>query len=289
MKKIFLILMVMTTLFSCGTDEIPIPASILVEETDLIFVGEGETYLNRVYSTEYPIEVEVLAEDQAWLSVSMKDKHLEIIAKRNESIKPRSTSFVVKNKERSISVKITQIGLPTRKLPIVSASGSSEETGEGPFVRSWDGDYASYWHSRYSSPSAQYSEHKIQYNLEPGSESLDMVIIYPRNNPGAANGRWGYYAIYVKGDGTDTPSEIPGNAINWKEELGSVDADGYKLVYKGDDTPYQTAFHVTTIELPVPIANPTSVKILIKGEAGEGGSRGGHCSLGEIEFYGKVN
>lgn len=289
MKKIFLILTIVTTLFSCGTDEIPIPASILVEETDLTFVGEGETYLNRVYSTEYPLEIIVPEEDQEWLSVSLKDKYLEIIADRNASIKPRSSSFVVKSKERSMSVKITQIGLPTRKLVITSASGSSEETSEGPFMRSWDGDYASYWHSKYSSPSAQYSEHKIQYNLENGSESLDMIVLYPRNNPGAANGRWGYYAIYVKGDGTDTPSEIPGNEIDWKGELGSVDADGYKLVYKGDDTPYQTAFHVTTIELPVPVANPTSIKILIKGEAGAGGSRGGHCSLAEIEFFGKVN
>ncbi|HMR18761.1 MAG TPA: hypothetical protein PKA53_05640, partial [Sphingobacterium sp.] len=96
MKQIFLILTIVTTLFSCGTDAIPIPASILVEETDLTFVGEGETYLNRVYATEYPIEIEIPEDAQGWLSVNLKDKHLEIIAGRNESIKPRSASFLVK-------------------------------------------------------------------------------------------------------------------------------------------------------------------------------------------------
>src|SRR5690606_7166782 len=146
-------------------DEISIPESILVEETDLTFVGEGETYLNRVYATDYPITIEIPEEAQNWLTVNLKDKYLEIIADKNESIKPRSSSFLVKTKERTMPVQITQNGLPTRKLTIASASGSSEEASEGPFARSWDGDYATYWHSRYSSPSAQYSEHRIQYEL----------------------------------------------------------------------------------------------------------------------------
>lgn len=290
MKKIFLTLVVITMLFSCGKDTIPIPESFLIEETELTLVAEGETYLNRIYSTVEPIEIEIPEEAKEWLSVNLKDKHLEIVVNRNASISPRSTSFVVKTKERKASVKINQGGLPTRKLKIISAAGSSEETSEGPFARSWDGDYTTYWHSKYSSPTAQYSEHKIRYDLEPGSESIDLLMIYPRNNAGAANGRWGYYSIYVKGDGTDTPSTIPGNTIDWGGELGSVDSEGYKLVYKGDDTAYFGSFHLTTIQLPVPIANPTNIKILIKGSAdGLGGSRGGHASLAEIEFYGKVN
>ncbi len=291
MKKIVFALITITTLFSCGEDVILIPESVLVEEADLTLVAEGETYLNRVYTTAEAIEVEVAVEAKEWLSASLKDKYIEIVAERNASISPRMSSIMVKTKERSTSIRINQTGLPTRKLNIISGSSSSEETSEGPFARSWDGDYVSYWHSRYSTPSAQYSDHEIRYGLEAGSESLDLIMIYPRNNVGAANGRWGYYAIYVKGDGTDTSSEVPGNEDIWEEKvLGSVDGEGYKLMYKGDDTPSMLGFRLTTIALPVAVANPTSVKIIIKGSADTpGGSRGGHASLAEIEFYGKVN
>ncbi|MFT3903771.1 MAG: discoidin domain-containing protein [Niabella sp.] len=294
MKTIFLALIASVLFYSCKQEAIPIPESLLIEETDLTLVAEGETYLDRIYSTAGPIEAVIPADAKEWLSASMKDKHLEIVAQRNASISPRSASITVKTKERSTTIKIKQTGLPTRKLKITGGKASSEETSEGPFARSWDGDYTTYWHSRYSSPSTQYEDHTLQYDLEEGSGSIDLILIYPRNNAGAANGRWGYYCVYVKGDGTNTPSTIPGNTINWGGELGSVDSEGYKLVYKGDDTQYFGSFHVTTIVLPVPIANPNSVKILINGTnaavaANTGGSRGGFGSLAEIEFYGKVN
>jgi len=283
----------MTTLFSCGTDEIPIPASILIEEADLTFVGEGETYLNRIYSTQYPIEIEVPEEAKEWLSVSLKDKYLEITADRNASISPRSASVVIKTKERSTSMRINQTGLPTRKLKIIAGTASSEQS-DGPVFYTFDGNYSTIWHSRYSPTTTQYQDHWIQYNLEPGSESLDLIMLYPREGTGRANGRWGWYCVYVKGDGTGTPGEIPGNDIPWGAELGSVDADGYKLMYKGDATPDLVGFHISNIVLPVPVINPTAVKIIINGsqaaiEPYTGGSQGGFGSLAEIELYGKVN
>jgi hypothetical protein len=289
MKQIFFILIIAVLGFShCTKDEIPIPEGLFIEETNLTLVAEGETYLNRFYTTAGSVEIVIPEEATAWLSANVKDKNIEIVAQRNASISPRSSSFVVKTAERRETVKITQTGLPTRKLKIVDGVGCSEETSEGPFKRSWDGDYTTYWHSRYSSPSDQYHDHLLRYDLEAGSESLDLILLYPRNNTGAANGRWGYYCIFVKGDGSGTPSEIPGNTFDWPSPLGSVDSDGYKLVYKGNDTPYFGSFHLTTIVLPVAVANPTSAKVLIKG-SDEGGSRNGHGSLAEIEFYGKVN
>jgi hypothetical protein len=134
----------------------------------------------------------------------------------------------------------------------------------------------------------------LQYDFEAGSESLDLIMIYARNHTAAANGRWGYYCIYIKGDGTDTPSEVPGADFDWQDgedrSLGSVDSDGYKLMVKGDETEHQaySGQFITTIVLPVSVANPTSVKVVVKGTEGPGKSRNGHGSLGEIEFYGKA-
>lgn len=293
MKKIFSILTIVTTLFACGTDEIPIPSSILVEETDLTFVGEGETYLNRVYSTEYPVEVSVPETAQDWLLVRMKDQFIEITADRNASISPRTATITVKVPGRTTTVQVRQNGLPTRKLPIASGVASSSQS-DGPVAYSFDGDYNTIWHNMYSPTSTQDQDHWLQYNLEPGSESLDLIMLYPRQGTGRGNGRWGWYQIYVKGDGTDIPSEVTGNDIPWGEELGSVDADGYKLMYKGDDTPNLVGYNITTIVLPVPVTNPTAIKILINGtqnaiEPYTGGSQGGFGSLAEIELFGKVN
>ena len=293
MKKILVLLTVVTTLFSCGSDEIPIPESILLEEGNLTFVGEGETYLNRIYLTASPLTIEVPAEAQEWLSVTLKDKYLEIVAERNGSISPRSAVVNIKTKERSTTMQINQVGLPTRKLNIISGSASSEQS-DGLIFYSFDGNLTTLWHSQYSPVTTQYQDHWIQYDLEPGSESLDLITIYPRSGAARGNGRWGWYCIYVKGDGTDVPSEVPGNDIPWGPELGSVDEEGYKLMYKGDETPNLVGFNIANVVLPVSIANPTAVKIVINGtqaavEPYTGGSQGGFGSLAEIEFYGKVN
>lgn len=293
MKKIFLILIAAATLLSCGKDRIPIPESIMIEETDLTLVAEGETYRNRIYSTTEPIETEIPAEAKDWLSVTLKDKHLEIVVKRNASISPRTSSFVVKTKERKATVKISQAGLPTRKLLITSGVSSSEQP-DGPIAWTFDGNYNTIWHSRYATNSTQNQNHTLTYNLT-GAESLDLIMLYPRNESGRRNGRWGWYLVYVKGDGTNTPGDIPGdNNFSWGGALGSVDADGYKLVYKGDETPYAAQVHIASIVLPVPIANPVSVKIVINGEQNLvgpnlGGSTGGFGAMAEIELFGKVN
>ncbi|AZB25108.1 hypothetical protein EG339_11225 [Chryseobacterium bernardetii] len=265
----------------------------MVEEADLTFVGDGETYLNRVYSTVYPLEVEIPEVAREWLSINVKDKYLEITTQRNSSISPRSTVITLKVPGRSTTMQIKQSGLPTRKLPITSAVASSEQP-DGPASWTIDGDYVSMWHSRYSTNSTQGQNHTISFSLEPGAENLDMIVLYPRTEPRKSNGRWGQYLIYVKGDGTDTNSTVPGNDDIWKENsLGSVDSEGYKLMYKGDETPYFALPHVSSIVLPVSVKNPTNVKIVIKGEnyldPNAGASVGGFAALAEIELFGKIN
>ena len=77
------------------------------------------------------------------------------------------------------------------------------------------------------------------------------------------------------------------NWDGWGGTLGSVDADGFKLVHKGDDTPYMTTTHVTSVILSESVTNPTKVKFVLKGTA-PNGSRNGHGSVGDIELFGKI-
>ncbi|MDR1938006.1 MAG: hypothetical protein LBQ73_05865 [Tannerellaceae bacterium] len=298
MKKILIMIMAVAFISSCGKDEILIPESLFIEETALTLVAEGETYMNRFYTTTdlSAVKVEVPNEAKEWLSVTVDGKYLKIEAARNNSIGQRSTTVAIKTNERSEQLSVVQSGLPTRLLKITGGKcTSSAEPGEGSFAGSFDGDYTTYWHSQY--PTNQYVNQVLEYDLAPGSGSLDLIMLYARKHTAAANGRWGYYCIYVKGDGTSVPSEIPGEDIDWQDgvnrPLGSVDADGYKLMYKGDESPYYSynGQHVASVVLPVPVANPTSIRILIK--CGPAGSvaigRSGYGSLGEIELYGKAN
>lgn len=291
MKRIVCILSLVAILFSCSDDKIPVPEALFIEETDLKFVAEGETYLNRFYTTAESIIIEIPDAAKEWLSVTVKDKHLEIIAQENASISPRNSIVTVKSNERRVTLTIAQTGLPTRKLTIIDGSCSSAQSSEGSFKATYDGDPNTYWHSEYSPNSQQYQDHWLLYNVEEGSESLDLIQIHSRVHNGAANGRWGFFSVWVKGDGTNVPSTIEDTSgidwDGWGGELGSVDADGFKLLFKGDDTPNMTITHVTPVLLPESIANPKSVKIILKGSA-PNGSRNGHGSVGEIELFGKV-
>jgi hypothetical protein len=294
MKKILLLFIVTTLAFSCAKDEIPIPTALMVEELDLNLVAEGETYRNRFYTTAATVDIVIPENAAEWLHAIVDNGYLVITVDRNASIGSRSSSLKIVAPEREAIVNIMQQGLPTKLIKITGGvCSSTAEPSEGKFAFTWDGDYATYWHSNYSAPSAQYTDHLLQWDLESGAGSLDLIITYPRNNVGAANGRIGYFCIYVKGDGTDVPGGIEGEepGWDWGEPLGSVDADGYKLVYKGDDTFKQNAYGGPTIMvLPTPISHPTSVKMLFRGgPAGATGiSRSGHGSLAEMELYGKV-
>ncbi|MDR1681232.1 MAG: hypothetical protein LBS12_05570 [Prevotellaceae bacterium] len=293
MKKYLLISMTLLLVASCAKEEIPIPTALLVEELDLTLVAEGETYRNRFYTTAASVGIAIPEDAAQWLHASIDGGYLLITADRNASIGIRSAALKVVTPERDATINITQQGLPTKLIKITGGAPSSTASGEGKWEYTWDGDRTTYWHSNYNSPSAQYTDHLLQWDLESGAGSLDLIITYPRNNVGGANGRTGYFCIYVKGDGTDVPGGIDGEEPDWDwgEPLGSVDADGYKLVYKGDDTFKQNAYGgPTIIVLPTPIGHPTGVKMLFRGgPAGAPGiSRGGHGSLAEMELYGKV-
>jgi hypothetical protein len=294
MKKILILFIVNIVAFSCAKDEISIPTALMVEELDLTLVAEGETYRNRFYTTAATVDVVIPENAVEWLHAVVDNGYLVVTVDRNASIGSRASSLKIVAPEREATVKIMQQGLPTKLIKITGGVPSSSHSSEGKWDFTWDGDYTTYWHSNYGDPATQYSDHLLQWDLESGAGSLDLIMTYPRTNPTGANGIPGYFCIYVKGDGTDVPGGIEGEepGWDWGDPLGSVDADGYKLVYKGDDTPKQRLYSGPTVMvLPTPISHPTGVKMLFRGGPAVGAtgiSRSGHGSLAEMELYGKV-
>lgn len=276
--------------FSCKEEEYPVPTALYFETTSATIVANGET-VSLPFKTTAPELTTTLLTEASWCTVKIEGENLVITAEKNNSIASRETMVKVAASDRDITIPIKQDGQPTVKLVITGGSYSSSQSNEGSFAASYDGDVNTYWHSEYSPQSHQYEDHWLLYDLEAGSESLDLLVISSRVRNGAANGRWGHFAIWVKGDGTDVPSTIEDTSgVNWDGwggTLGSVDADGFKLVYKGDDTPFMTITHVTSVILSESVTNPTNVKFVLKGTA-PNGSRNGHGSVGDIELFGKV-
>lgn len=290
MKKIILLILATVTFFSCKDEDYPVPTALYFETASATIAANGETVSLPFKTTAPDLKLTMLTE-ASWCTVKIEGENLVITAEKNNSIANRETKVKVAASDRDITIPIKQSGLPTRKLVITGGSSSSAQSSEGSFASTYDGDVNTYWHSEYSPQSHQYEDHWLLYNLEAGSQSLDLIVISSRVSSGAANGRWGHFAIWVKGDGTDVPSTIEDTSgVNWDGwggTLGSVDADGFKLVHKGDDTPFMAMTHVTSVVLSQSVTNPTKIKFVLKGSA-PNGSRNGHGSVGEIELFGKV-
>lgn len=296
MKKLIVICMAALVLASCKEDKIPVPTGLHIEETALTLVAEGETYMNRVYTTSPFLEVVVPESAKEWLSAELKDRHLVITCQRNASIGSRNALITLNAKERSATVRVAQNGLPTKKIPIKSAKASSAQTqtGNESILATFDGDTETFWHSQYGMTQPVF---EAVYTLEEGQSSIDLAYLLPRQYPDPArtpNGRFTLFGIWVKGAGTDTPSTDPADKDTsgevsdsdptggWGGLIGTVDADGYKLVYKGNALKKGDPVNAVI----VPVANPTHVKIRFAGTTAN--TQGGFLSLAEVAFFGKV-
>lgn len=138
------------------------------------------------------------------------------------------------------------------KATIVSATASSYQPGmdgEGPIAYSFDGDYKTFYHSAWSGGCFPMS---LVYNVD-NADRIDYMIYYPR--PGGGNG------VFYEGEIWYTTKANPGVYIKSCDFNFNGSASASKLV------------------LPSPIAQPASVKIVVK--SGENN----FASCAEIEFY----
>lgn len=296
MKKLIVICTVALLFAACKEDKILLPTGLYVEEASLIMVAEGETYNNRVYTTSPFLDVSIPQDAQEWLKVKIESGYLIITSERNASIGGRSALITLKAKERSTTVKVEQNGLPTKQIPIKSATASSAQnaTGNESVLASFDGDTNTFLHSQYGMTQNVF---QTVYTLDASQPSIDLVYLLPRQYPDPArtpNGRFSLFGIWVKGEGTDTSLIDPSDTDNsgavsdsdptggWGGLIGTVDEEGYRLVYKGNALKKGDAVNAVI----VPVANPTQVKIRFAGTAAN--TQGGFLSLAEVAFFGKV-
>ncbi len=303
---------------SCKEERIPVPTGLYVEETSLELVAEGETYNNRVYTTSSFLDVTVPENAKKWLSAEMKNNYLVIKAERNGSIAIRNAVITLNADMRSEAVNVRQVGLPTRKLEIKSATANSQQTTSGneSIMASFDNNVSTFWHTSYNLGHQNNTPVYIAtYVLEPGAPSIDMADLTLRFNDGKlSNGLFGLFGVWVKGDGTGTestdpedtddsgavayapaipPGTDPQEVFGWGGKIGSVDADGFKLVFKGDGKQAIAPTPVTVNCVILPVSNPTEVRIRFAGSDFSTDpitrySRGGFVTMAEIAFYGKV-
>ena len=312
MKKALIFCCTILFFASCKEETIPVPTGLYVEETDLTLVAEGETYNNRVYTTSSFLEVSVPESAKEWLSAELKDKYLVIKAGRNASIAIRNASITLNADMRNVTVNIRQVGLPTRELEIKSATTNSQQatSGNESIGASFDKNVTTFWHTSYNlAHQNSIPVYIATYTLEPGAPSIDMADLTLRYNDGKlSNGLFGLFGIWVKGDGTDTESVDPDDEddsgavayapgpvemFGWGGKIGSVDDDGFKLVFKGDGEQAIDATPVTVNCVILPVTNPTEVRIRFAGSDFSTDpitrySRGGFVTMAEIAFYGKV-
>lgn len=285
MRKIISVLFLAAIFFSCEDDKINIPTSVLIEESDIILVAEGETYYDRYYSTTNAVNVTVPAADRNWLGAKLENGYIVITAQTNSAIEGRNSSVILTAPELTKNIRITQSGLPTKQHKIIDGWADSQQAGEG-IENSYNGDkgVSKLYHSDWGEkrPNGKFT---LIYTLEDGASSFDLVKIWPRQSgttERGGNGTWGRFEMWVLGDGTGVDESDPGETPLWEAKIGETDADGYKMVLARD---------LKQLKAPVEFApaivvdNPKKVKFLVDGST----SVGNFASLTEVEFHGKVD
>jgi hypothetical protein len=318
MKKLVIFCCTILFLASCKEDEIPVPTGLYIEETALELVAEGETYNNRVYTTSSFLDVTVSEDSKEWLSAKIENKYLIITVERNESIGIRNGVITIEADMRSETVSVRQVGLPTRQLEIESVTTNSQQTTSGneSAQATIDNDVNTFWHTSYSlGHQNSVPVYWVTYTLATGVPSIDMADLTLRYNGGSgSNGLFGPFGIWVKGDGTDVDTSDPDDTddsgavayapapasggpaeelFGWAGKIGSVDADGFKLVYKGDGGKKYAADPVVVNCVILPVTNPTEVRIRFAGSDFSQSpiyrySVGGFITMAEVAFFGKV-
>lgn len=250
MKKIFVLFLIVTTLFSCKEDDVPVPEPLYIGEKEVIFTVNAETRTYEIVSNS-PVTMETM--EANWCNCTLEGKKLTIEAAANTSLPGRQTSLIFTNNVRTITVPVIQSGHPTTLIAIDYATADSEQNGE-TIDLSYDKNYSTFYHADWGDSRKEGSFELIYYLKN--SPKVAMLSYYPR--PGGGNGTFGKIEIHV--------STV-------------ADKDNFVKNTEFDCAQSKEASH---IELVTFVPNTYAVKIIVDGAT----SRGGFASCGEMEFYG---
>ncbi|MDR0414700.1 MAG: hypothetical protein LBH84_04710 [Prevotellaceae bacterium] len=272
--KGFLTLCMATAAISaCDKDEPTGPPALYVgEELTFSLAPAGETK-TIVLQTNVEVQLDKTS-TAAWCEVSLSGKTLTVTAAPNTSLAARTTTVVVFIPGKSETLTFEQGGQPTAKMQVESASASSEQPGE-PISRTYDGVVADIYHSNYGDGGMTF---ELTYQLKPAPTlELAMIAYYPRSNKG--NGTFGTVSVEVEVNGSGGFEQVLTDfACGGVDLIPGAGPDGGSTTQEQrDEYP-----DVVYIELDRPVANVTSVKIIVDGST----SRAGHATCAEMEFYG---
>lgn len=141
------------------------------------------------------------------------------------------------------------------KIPIHSASATSQQNGSGDIKNSYDGDYNTIYHSNWSNGGANYFPITLDYFFE-NQDMIEYFIYYPRQD-NSNNGHFKEVEIWASTEEKPTLVKI-------------MDYD-----FNGNNSPTKLTFEK-------PILNPKNIRFVIKSGNGDGQ---GFASCAEMEFY----
>lgn len=206
------------------------------------------------------------ASDAGWCTATVTGLFVTVEAAENTSTSESRTATITitgdNGKTETVTVSqarkvpaATLLTIDTDKSYANSWYDDDDGNGNGPFEKTWDADFATYWHSNYWEEGVDElgpvtPPYELYYYLKDAAD-LSYIIYYPRNYPTGGNGNFGAIEVWVS-TGNDNFTKLR----------------DYNCGQKGSES---------RIELPSAVANVDAVKIVVLTNLGS-------CS--EMEFYG---
>lgn len=262
--------MAVAAVTACKDDDPAQTPSLYVGEvTTFVLSANGET---KIIDLQANVAVSLNTQNTAeWCHATLDGNKLTVVADANTALAGRSTTLEVSIPDKAETLTFEQGGQPTAKFRVTGATASSEQPNYG-IANSYDGvtDGSGHYHSLWSEPGGAF---ELTYELEntPVLE-LAMVAYYARpkainsttNLPVCSNGAFGAVEVWVATTANPTFTKV-------------------KEYTCGDPVNAPADYPIPAyILLDEPVANVTSVKIVVDGAS----SKGGFASCNEMEFYG---
>ncbi|MDR1089864.1 MAG: DUF5077 domain-containing protein, partial [Prevotella sp.] len=255
MKKVLFIFLLLIGIYSCSDDD-STPVLEIEGNKELSIDQQGGKHAVYFKSNSKDI---VLTVDEAggnWCTAEVIDTRVIITATYNPLENLRTATITVAAGQNTSVITVTQQGVGTiamdDKLKISDGEASSSETvnDKTGFENSYDGDLATFWHTKWSDK----PPYTITYNLRD-AERLDYLMYYPRT-PNGGNGNFGEVEIYVSTEA----------------------APAFTKVMTHD---FGRSGSPAKVTLPASVSKPKAVRFIILSGANNNAS----CS--EMEFYSK--
>lgn len=197
--------------------------------------------------------------DSEWLSVrKMANGNVAIFGDLNYNMASRTGAVIFTSADGTAvrTLMVVQGGneVTDTKIPIASGTASQSQPGEG-IELSYDGDYATYYHSPWYSTTFPVT---LTYNLKEASH-VDYAVYNPRPSSTGTNGNFKVVTVQYKLKNSSS-----------FVELGTYD-------FGGSSSASQVTFGDNGID------DVVAVKFIVKSGAGDNGT--GFASCAEMEFY----